>query len=151
MFKYSILAGLKCGKPKNSLWVRFQVLTSASVEVTALRDIAPCSLIELDRRFRGAYSRPHRPERVPETTVYFYETTWRFIQENSHLHLNSMWCGMFWFWWFVPVFLYCSGSFFLRGASQLSGWKQTYILSSSAGERSMPIVWGLLHKSRPNY
>jgi hypothetical protein len=36
--------------------VRFQLLTSASMKMTAFWDIAPCSVA--DRRFRGAYHRP---------------------------------------------------------------------------------------------
>jgi hypothetical protein len=35
--------------------VRFQVLTAASVKMTADWDIVPCSPVEVDRRFRGAY------------------------------------------------------------------------------------------------
>jgi hypothetical protein len=34
-----------------------KVLTAASVNVTSFWDIAPCSLIEVDRRFRDAYCR----------------------------------------------------------------------------------------------
>jgi hypothetical protein len=34
--------------------VRFQVLTAANVKMAAFLDIAPCSLVEVDRRFRGA-------------------------------------------------------------------------------------------------
>jgi hypothetical protein len=33
----------------------FEVLTSASVKVRAFCDVAPCSPVGLDRRFRGAY------------------------------------------------------------------------------------------------
>jgi hypothetical protein len=35
--------------------VRFQVLTATSVMMTVFKDVAPCSLVEIDRRFRGAY------------------------------------------------------------------------------------------------
>jgi hypothetical protein len=35
--------------------VRFQVLTAPSMNMTALWDIAACSLVEVDRRFSGAY------------------------------------------------------------------------------------------------
>jgi hypothetical protein len=35
--------------------VRFQVLTAASTKMTAFWDIAPCSLVEVDRRFRREY------------------------------------------------------------------------------------------------
>jgi hypothetical protein len=39
--------------------MRFQVLTAASMKMTALRDITPSSLIEVNRRFRGAYCLHH--------------------------------------------------------------------------------------------
>jgi hypothetical protein len=35
--------------------VRFQVLAVAIMEMTAFRDIAPCNIVEVDRRFRGMY------------------------------------------------------------------------------------------------
>jgi hypothetical protein len=35
--------------------VRFQVLTAPSMKMTAFRDVAPCSLVEVDGCFRGAY------------------------------------------------------------------------------------------------
>jgi hypothetical protein len=41
------------------LCVRFQVLTAASMKVTAFWDIAPCSLVEVDRRFRRVYGFNH--------------------------------------------------------------------------------------------
>jgi hypothetical protein len=34
---------------------RLQVLTAPSVKMTAFWDVAPCSLMEVHRRFRGAY------------------------------------------------------------------------------------------------
>jgi hypothetical protein len=40
--------------------VRFQVLTAASVKLTVFWDMAPCSLIEADRRFRSAYCLHHQ-------------------------------------------------------------------------------------------
>jgi hypothetical protein len=39
--------------------MRFQVLTAASMKSTVLWDIAPCSLVEVDRRFWGAYCLHH--------------------------------------------------------------------------------------------
>jgi hypothetical protein len=35
--------------------VRFQVLTAASMKMTVFWDVAQCSVVEIDRRFRGAY------------------------------------------------------------------------------------------------
>jgi hypothetical protein len=40
----------------NPSQVIFQVLTAVSMNMTAFWDTAPCSLVEVDRRFRGAYS-----------------------------------------------------------------------------------------------
>jgi hypothetical protein len=41
------------------VWVRFQVLTAASMKITIFWDVAPCSLVEVYRRFRGAYCLDH--------------------------------------------------------------------------------------------
>jgi hypothetical protein len=41
---------------------RFQVFTAASIKIIAFWDIALCSLVEVDRRFRGAYCLHHRPD-----------------------------------------------------------------------------------------
>jgi hypothetical protein len=35
--------------------VRNQVLTAASMKITIFWDVAPCSLVEVYRRFRGAF------------------------------------------------------------------------------------------------
>jgi hypothetical protein len=43
--------------------MRFEVLTKASMNMTALWDIAPCSLIEVDRRFRGSNCLHHQGDR----------------------------------------------------------------------------------------
>jgi hypothetical protein len=40
--------------------VRFQVLTAACTKMTPFCDIAPCSLVEVDQRFRGAYCLHHQ-------------------------------------------------------------------------------------------
>jgi hypothetical protein len=45
--------------------------------MTAFWDIAPCSLVEVDRRFRSAYCLHHQGER-PDTR--------RYIPEDSDLH-----------------------------------------------------------------
>jgi hypothetical protein len=39
-------------------FVRFQVLTAASMKIRAFWDVAPYSLVGVNRRFRGAYSIP---------------------------------------------------------------------------------------------
>jgi hypothetical protein len=61
--------------------VRFQVLTADIMKITVLWDVAPCSLVEVYRRFRGACC-PHHPE----TLVNFYKSTRRNNPEDSRLH-----------------------------------------------------------------
>jgi hypothetical protein len=41
-------------------FMRFQVVTAASLKMTDFWDIALCSLIGVDRRFRGAYLLRHQ-------------------------------------------------------------------------------------------
>jgi hypothetical protein len=76
--------------------VRFQVLTAESMNVTPFWDIAPCSLVESDPRFRGTYCLRHQGDILiialkieavytSEKSVYFNETTRRFISQKSVL------------------------------------------------------------------
>jgi hypothetical protein len=47
----------------------------------------PCSLVEVDRRFRGACASIAlimEAVRISETSIYFNETTRRFIPEGCH-------------------------------------------------------------------
>jgi hypothetical protein len=50
-----------------------QVLTAANMKVTAFWHMAPCRIVEVDRRFRGAYCLPSSGR-------------WRHISEHCHLH-----------------------------------------------------------------
>jgi hypothetical protein len=43
-------------------YVRFQVLMAATMMMTAFWSTVPCSLVEVDRRFRGAYGLHHRSD-----------------------------------------------------------------------------------------
>jgi hypothetical protein len=45
----------RIGEGKSQGLVTFHVLKTARVKITAFWDIAPCSLIEVDRHFRGMY------------------------------------------------------------------------------------------------
>jgi hypothetical protein len=54
-------------------------------------DVAPCSHVEFDRCFRGAYYLHHKAlmmdaVRTSETSVKFNMTTRRYIPEDSKLH-----------------------------------------------------------------
>jgi hypothetical protein len=49
---------------------------AASMKMTDFLDIAPCSIVEANRRFRGAFaSMMIEAVRTSETSVYFKETT----------------------------------------------------------------------------
>jgi hypothetical protein len=54
--------------------------------MTVFWDIEPCSLVKVDRRFRGAYCLHHRlmkkTVRTSETSVNIYQTTWPSISED---------------------------------------------------------------------
>jgi hypothetical protein len=45
------------------LFVRFQLLTAASMKFRVFWDVAPCSQVDVDRRFRGAYYLHHGDDR----------------------------------------------------------------------------------------
>jgi hypothetical protein len=62
--------------------------------MAVLWDVAPCSLVEINRRFRGAYYLTCHCDvalieavSVSETSVSFFETTLRIIPEDSHCTL----------------------------------------------------------------
>jgi hypothetical protein len=76
------------------------------VKIRAFWDVAPCSLIGVHRRLKGAYCLHHQDDeyyimmgttsiialmieavRTSETSVYSYETTWRYIPEGSNLRV----------------------------------------------------------------
>jgi hypothetical protein len=42
--------------------VRFQVLTAMSMKMAVFWDVAPCSLVDIVRRFRGTYCLHHQGE-----------------------------------------------------------------------------------------
>jgi hypothetical protein len=65
---------------KFPIHVRFQVLTAASMKMRTFYHIAPCSLVEVYRKFRGACCLRH------QGVDYSYETTRRYIPKGSHLH-----------------------------------------------------------------
>jgi hypothetical protein len=77
-------------------FMRFQVLTVASMKMTVFWDVAPCSLVEVYQCFRGACCLTHRgaltmeAASASETSVNFYQTTWHNIPEASHLQ-NIFW------------------------------------------------------------
>jgi hypothetical protein len=60
--------------------MRFQILTATSKKMTAFWDIAPCSLVDVDRRFRAI----HRPDNGGITHL------WKFgLLQRNYTALNS--------------------------------------------------------------
>jgi hypothetical protein len=86
--------------------VRFQVLTAASMKVRVLWDVAPCSRVEVDRCFIGAYCFHHQgylfiapmmeAVHTSETSVNFNVTPRRYIPEDSNLQVLSLQPVMAW-------------------------------------------------------
>jgi hypothetical protein len=65
--------------------VRFQVLTAASMKMTAFCDIAPCSLGEADPRFRRAYCLHHQGDEYrfdKAVHTHTHITNYHFINER---------------------------------------------------------------------
>jgi len=68
--------------------VRFQVHKAASMKMTVVWDVVPCSLVETDLRFGGAYCLHLQGDIIAlmmeavhasETSVCFHDTTWPYI------------------------------------------------------------------------
>jgi hypothetical protein len=57
----------------------------STLKMTVFWDVASCSLVEIDRRFRGAIALMMEAVSIPETLVCFYEITCHSIPEDSHL------------------------------------------------------------------
>jgi hypothetical protein len=68
-------------------------LTGSNMKMAVFWDIAPCSLVEVDRRFKGRYCLHQQGDesfialmmetvRTSETSVYFNETARRYISFN---------------------------------------------------------------------
>jgi hypothetical protein len=65
---------------------RFVVLSAASMKMAVFWVVAPCILIEVYRRFRGACCLHHQGESSSETSVNFYQTTRCNNPKDSHPH-----------------------------------------------------------------
>jgi hypothetical protein len=61
--------GKTSGSIKGGELVRFQVPTATSMKMTVIWDVAPCSLVEIVLRFRGAYCIHHQGK---HNLLYFF-------------------------------------------------------------------------------
>jgi hypothetical protein len=70
------------------------VLVTTEKKMTVFWDVAPCNVVEIGRRFRGAYCFHHHgllmAISTSETSVNFYETTRCNIPEDSHIHTRHV-------------------------------------------------------------
>jgi hypothetical protein len=80
------------------------------MNMTAIFDIAPCSLVEEDRRFRGAYCLVMKAVRTSKTSVYFNETTRCHSPEGCHVQQNYL----------ASLLLYSDHRPFLHKCDQMS-------------------------------
>jgi hypothetical protein len=62
--------------------MRLEVLTAVSMNVTVLWDTTPCRLVEIYQLIALIMEAVG----TSETSVNLYQTTWRGIPEDSHLH-----------------------------------------------------------------
>jgi hypothetical protein len=71
--------------------VRFHDFSSASMKFRVFWDVAPCSKVDVDRRFRGAHCLHHQGvlmmevALISETSANINLTTRRYIPEDSKL------------------------------------------------------------------
>jgi hypothetical protein len=66
---------------------RFQFLTATSTEMAVFWDVAPCSLVDIDRRFRDYFPDDGGSKHI-WNVVSIYQSTWRNIPEDSHPRLS---------------------------------------------------------------
>jgi hypothetical protein len=91
-------------------------------------DVAPCSHVEVNRRFRGAYCLMMS---ASETSVNFNVTTWRYNTEDSELHAchrenlksHIMQYLLFGTTDQINYFCYCLNCWLLPGQIKCTRWK----------------------------
>jgi hypothetical protein len=68
----------------------YEISGSQGGEDESFSDVAPCSLVEDDRHFRGAYCPHHQGDEVftSEMSVYFKETTGTTSQKAAMLMIG---------------------------------------------------------------
>jgi hypothetical protein len=73
-----------------TIWVRFQVRTAASMKMTVFWDVASWCVVDGFRRFRGGCWVHHQgnAKSTSKTSIIFYQTTRCNIPEDSHLQTD---------------------------------------------------------------
>jgi hypothetical protein len=75
-------------------WLGFEVLAAVSTKIAVVWVVAPCSLVDVYRRFRGIcclhqIALMMEAARTSETFINFYQTTRRYNPEDSGLRWND--------------------------------------------------------------
>jgi hypothetical protein len=99
-------AGVRIKEEAGFIFVIFKVLTAANMKMAVFRVVAPCSLVEFNRRFRGACYLHHQgdrpddggsklldytaqqPRRQPSSRILLFATTFiLFLGAHSAFYL----------------------------------------------------------------
>jgi hypothetical protein len=65
--------------------VGFEVLTAVSMKMAVFWVVAQCSLVEVYQHFRVLATLIMEAARTSEMLINFYQTTWHYNPEDSHL------------------------------------------------------------------
>jgi hypothetical protein len=66
--------------------LRLQVFTATRTKMTIFRNVVPCSLVDTNRRFRGAYSLHHQSDRPDDGSS---KHIWGWPVAGSCEHVNE--------------------------------------------------------------
>jgi hypothetical protein len=88
--RHQYISAVKLLIARDDTHVRFQVLTAASMKMAVFWVVAPCSLVEVYRRFRGACRLHHQGDKrgllialMMETTLLHYKAQQPIRQPSS--------------------------------------------------------------------
>jgi hypothetical protein len=97
--KLPLVSAIFAGVPvaDDTMYFKIRTRTLHSLKMTVFWDVAPCSLVEIEQRFRGTYCLSlhaivlvMEAVSTSETSVSFYHTTRRNIPEDGHLHAITL-------------------------------------------------------------
>jgi hypothetical protein len=72
-----------------TFYVRFQVLTASSIKLRVIWNVAPCSHVEVDRHFRGAYCLHHQGNEFIALMMKMDKMARTFCQNEGKLILQK--------------------------------------------------------------
>lgn len=74
-----------------SCLVTSEVMTAMCMNLAVIWDVAPCSAIEVGRRFSEVNFMVMDAVRSSQTSANFYQTTWCSSSEDNRFHVKSYW------------------------------------------------------------